>query len=95
MFHVIPKKLNITITLSCVDQNIVKIKKNQENLETQCKILLNSLKEKANLWQKFTDLIKEVKQSSEEVNFKMDLLSVHSTVDYKRLIPITENLEVS
>lgn len=90
----LPKSLKVSVSLPVIDQHIAVIQKNQEILESRCKALLQELKVRSDLWQKFTDNVQNVKQSVEEVDFMMDLMSVHSNVDYRRLASATENLQV-
>lgn len=94
LFHSLPKSLKVSLSLPIIDQNITVVQKNQENLESRCKALLQGLKQRSDLWNKFTHNVQNVKQSVEEVDFMMDLVSVHSNVDYPRLAAATENLQV-
>lgn len=95
LFHTFPKRLKINVTLPTLEQQLTHIKNNQEALEDRCKILLNSLKERSALWKRFTDLKREVKECSEVIEFRTDLLSIHGTIDYRRLAAISENLQVN
>lgn len=94
LFHTFPKRLKINVTLPTLEQQLIQIKNNQEHLEDRCKILLNSLKERSALWKRFTNLKREVKECSEVIEFRTDLLSIHGTIDYRRLAAISENLQV-
>lgn len=94
-YHTLPKSLNVAVTLPTMEESIGLINKNQENLVSRCTSLLTVLKERAELWKNFTNRLREVKQSVEEVDFMMDLISVHGSVDYQRLAAATENLQVS
>lgn len=91
----IPKSSRISVSLPELDQKITLIQRNQETLESRCKTVLQILKQRSNLWKKFIDNVQNVKQSVEEVDFMVDLMSVHSHIDYPRLATATENLQVN
>lgn len=94
-FHESSKCLNLTDSLPEMKKNIELIEINQKKLLSRSSSLLNVLKQRSKLWKNFTTCLRKVKQSTEETNFMMNLVSLRGMIDYHRLVAATENLQVS
>mgnify|MGYP000916812060 CR=1 FL=1 len=95
MFHDLPRSPTVIVPSAIIERNVTLIRNNHEELETRCKSLLNLLRVQMELWKDFTDQLRKVNESVEEVSFMTDLMCLHGTVDYQRLATVTENLHVS
>lgn len=87
--------MTVVVSLPIIERNVTLIKNKYEDLETRCKSLLNLLRVQMELWKDFTDQLRKVNESVEEVDFMTDLMRLHGTVDYQRLATVTDNLHVS
>lgn len=93
-FHSSSKCLNLTVSLPEMNKNIELIEINQKSLLSRSSCLLNVLKQRSKLWKNFTTCLGKMKQSTEETDFMMNLVSLRGMVDYDRLVAAIENLQV-
>lgn len=95
LLHTLPTGLRMSVSPVDVEKEISKLEDDYVDIEKRLCDIENLLKNRIHLWKRFEKQLEAIQQSIEEADFMVELLTVHGSIDYDRLLKATERLEVN
>lgn len=94
LLHTLPMRLCVPISPIKLEHDLAKIQDNHAEYELRSSQLLDILKARLALWNRFERQLEVVQRTTSETQFMIDLVKVNGQIDYDRLKKTTERLEV-
>lgn len=95
MLHTLPMNLKVTISPQQTERDLSILQNIHSDLERKCESNMSQLRDRLVLWNKFHRQLETIHNHIQETEFMMDLIQLHETADYHRLLKAIERLDVS